>query len=73
MCVCARTSTYAEEVALVLLDLLADVLIEEQLSEDEGAHGLDVQSLCLSQNLFVGRVYLSLLLLLLWSQTNSMC
>lgn len=64
-------STYTEEVALVLLDLLADVLVEEQLAEDEGAHGLHIQPLRLSQDLFVGRVYLSLLLLLLWSQRKN--
>lgn len=59
------TSPYPEEVALVLLDLIADVLVEEQLAEDEGAHGLHIQTLGLRQDVFVRPVDGSALLLLL--------
>lgn len=60
-----RASFYPEEVALVLLDLIADVLVEEQLAEDEGAHGLHVQTLCLRQDVLVCPVDGPALLLLL--------
>lgn len=60
-----RKFFYPEEVALVLLDLIADVLVEEQLAEDEGAHGLHVQALGLRQDVFVCGVDGSALLLLL--------
>lgn len=58
-------SFYPEEVALVLLDLIAHVLVEEQLAEDEGAHGLHVQTLCLRQDVFVCPVDCPALLLVL--------
>lgn len=51
--------------ALVLLDLVADVLVEEQLAEDEGTHGLHIQTLCLCQDLLISRVDGSTFLLLL--------
>lgn len=60
-----RKSFYPEEVALVLLDLIADVLVEEQLAEDEGAHGLHIQTLCLRQDVLVCGIDGSALLLLL--------
>lgn len=58
-------STYSQEVAFVLLDLVADVLVEEQLAEDEGAHGLHIQTLRLRQDLLISCVDGSTLLLLL--------
>lgn len=48
--------TYAQKVAFILLDLVSDVLVEEQLTQDEGTHGLDVQTLRLCQDLLVGAV-----------------
>lgn len=51
-----RPQTYAQEVAFILLDLVSDVLVEEQLTQDEGAHGLNVQALRLCQDLLVGTV-----------------
>lgn len=51
--------------AFVLLDLVADVLIEEQLAEDERAHSLHIQTLCLRQDLLISPVDGSALLLLL--------
>lgn len=56
---------YPQEVAFVLLDLVADVLVEEQLAEDEGPHGLHVQTLRLRQDLLISCVDGSSLLLLL--------
>lgn len=57
--------TYVQEVAFILLDLFPDVLVEEQLAQDEGAHGLHVQTLRLGQDLLHstidGRVLLPLL------------
>lgn len=61
----SEASFYPEEVALVLLDLIADVLVEEQLAEDEGAHGLHIQTLGLRQDVFVCPVDGSALFLLL--------
>lgn len=58
-------SFYPEEVALVLLDLIADVLVEEQLAEDEWAHGLHIQTFGLRQDVFVCPIDGSALLLLL--------
>lgn len=60
-----RYSTYPQEVAFVLLDLVADVLVEEQLAEDEGAHGLHIQTLRLHQDILIGRIDGSRLLLML--------
>lgn len=57
--------TYSQEVAFVLLDLLTDVLIEEQLAENEGAHGLHVQTLRLCQDFLISAVDGSALLSLL--------
>lgn len=57
--------------ALVLLNLLADVLVEEQLAEDEGAHGLHVQALRLRQDLLIGSVDGSVLLPLLETEQES--
>ena len=57
--------TYSQEMAFVLLDLVANILIEEQLAEDEGAHGLHIQTLRLRQDLLIGPVDGSALLLLL--------
>lgn len=51
--------------AFVLLDLVADVFVKQQLAEDEGAHGLHIQTLRFSQDLLVGSVDGSTLLLLL--------
>lgn len=51
--------------AFVLLDLVADVLVEEQLAEDERAHGLHVQTLGLGQDLLLSAVDGAALLLLL--------
>lgn len=65
---CACVVTHAEEVALVLLDLVADVLVEEQLAQDQGAHGLHVQPLSLGQDLLIGGVDRPLLFLLLPTQ-----
>lgn len=48
--------TYAQKVAFILLDLVSDVLVKEQLTQDEGAHGLNVQTLCLCQDLLVSTV-----------------
>lgn len=58
-------STYTQEVAFVLLDLITDVHVKEQLAEDEGAHGLHIQTLCLCQDLLVSSADGSALLLLL--------
>lgn len=58
-------STHPQEVAFVLLDLVADVLIEEQLAEDEGAHGLHIQTLRLRQDLLISSVDGSTLFLML--------
>lgn len=62
--------THSQEVAFVLLDLVADVLVEEQLAEDEGAHGLHIQTLCLRQDLFISCVDGSILLLVLQMETS---
>lgn len=51
--------------AFVLFDLVADVLVEEQLAQDEGAHGLHIQTLRLRQDLLISCVDGSTLLLLL--------
>lgn len=61
--------TYTQKVAFILLDLFPDALVEEQLTQDEGAHGLDVQALRLSQDLLVGTVDGSVLLPLLQVRT----
>lgn len=61
----SQVSFYPEEVAFVLLDLIADVLVEEQLAEDEGAHGLHVQTLGLRQDVFVCAIDGPAILLLL--------
>lgn len=58
-------STHPQEVAFVLLDLVADVLVEEQLAEDEGAHGLHIQTLRLRQDLLISSVDGSTLFLML--------
>lgn len=58
-------NTYPEKVPLVLLDLIADVLVKEQLAEDEWAHGLHIQTLGLRQDVFICTVDGSALLLLL--------
>lgn len=42
--------------AFILPDLVSDALVKEQLTQDEGAHGLDVQTLRLCQDLLVGTV-----------------
>lgn len=52
----AHHQTYSQEVAFVLLDLIPDVLIEEQLAENEGAHGLHVQTLRLCQDFLISAV-----------------
>lgn len=57
--------TYTQEVAFVLLDLFTDVFIEEQLAENEGAHGLHVQTLRLCQDFLISTVDGSALLSLL--------
>lgn len=57
--------TYPQEVAFVLLDLVTDVLVEEQLTEDEGAHGLHIQTLCLRQDILLSAVDGSTFFLLL--------
>lgn len=64
-------SAYSQEVAFVLLDLVADVLVEEQLAEDEGAHGLHIQTLRLRQDLLIGSVDGSTLLLLLEVESSN--
>lgn len=51
--------------AFVLLDLVANALAEEQLAEDEGAHGLHIQTLRLRQDLLISPVDGSTLLLML--------
>lgn len=51
--------------AFILLDLFSDILVKEQLTQDEGAHGLNVQTLRLGQDLLVGPVDGSVLLPLL--------
>lgn len=55
--------------AFILLDLLSDVLVKEQLAQDEGAHGLNIQTLRLRQDLLVGTVDGSVLLPLLQVRT----
>lgn len=57
--------------AFVLLDLVADILVEEQLAEDEGAHGLHIQTLCLRQDLLISCVDGSTLLLLLEVESST--
>lgn len=61
----AFVATYSQEVAFVLLDLITDVLVEEQLAQDEGAHGLHIQTLCLRQDLLISPVDGSALFLML--------
>lgn len=58
-------ATYSQEVAFVLLDLITNVLVEEQLAQDEGAHGLHIQTLCLRQDLLISPVDGPTLLLML--------
>lgn len=62
--------THPQEVAFVLLDLVTDVLVEEQLAEDEGAHGLHIQTLRLRQDLLLSSVDGAALLLLLRSNVD---
>lgn len=57
--------THSKEVALVLLNLLADVLVEEQLTQDQRAHGSHLKPLRFSQDFLISRVDHSLLFLLL--------
>ncbi|TNN66980.1 hypothetical protein EYF80_022753 [Liparis tanakae] len=59
-----------EEVALVLLDLVPDVLVEEQLAEDQRAHGRHIQTLRLRQDFLVGAVDGPVLLLVLRRRTR---
>lgn len=60
-----QIGTYSQEVPLVLLDVVADVFVKEQLAEDQGAHGLHIQTLRLRQDLLISRVDGSTLLLVL--------
>lgn len=55
--------------AFILLDLFSDVLVKEQLTQDKGAHGLNIQTLRLSQDLLVSTVDGSVLLPLLQVRT----
>lgn len=48
--------TYTQKVAFILLDLVSDVLVKEQLTQDEGAHGLNIKTLRLCQDFLVGTV-----------------
>lgn len=57
--------TYTQEVTFVLLDLVTDVFIEQQFAQDERAHGLHIQALCLRQDLFISCVNRSAFLFVL--------
>lgn len=71
MCDAGSTGTYTQEVPFVLLDLVTDVLVEQQLTEDERAHGLHIQTLSLCQDLFISPIDGSTLLFLLQEKKKS--
>lgn len=49
----------------IFFDLVSDVFAKEQFTQDKWSHGPHIQSLCLSQNVLVCRVYCAIFFLFL--------
>jgi len=56
---------YPQEVTFVFLDLVSNVFVKEQFTQDERSHGSHVQPFCFSQNLLISGANCSTLFLLL--------
>ena len=57
--------TYSQEMALVFLDLVSDVFVEEELTKDQGAHGRHIKTLCFCQDILIRCIDNAVFLLLL--------